>query len=279
MTMKKSKIAIQGLKGSFHHEAANRFFGEPCALLECQTFKQVAKSVASGVADAGVMAIENSLAGCILPNYNLLRKEAVDVAGEIGLRVKMNVMALSGTKLEDIREAHSHQMALRQCGNFFNDYPEIKIVEAFDTAGSAKKIQENRLQNVAAIASALAAQEYDLEIIKHGVEDHQLNYTRFLVIQKKGESQVNNPNKVSIYFQTSHDPGSLAKALTVISGLGINLGKLQSHPVPSKNSLYGFYATLELTDSQQLNDLKMMMKRMAMEFDILGAYLKGETHG
>ncbi len=273
------KVAIQGLKGSFHHEAANHFFGEHLTLIECEDFPTMIRSVTEGKADQGIMAIENSLAGCIIPNYNLLRTHDVEVIGEVGIRVRMNVMALPGTRGEEIDEVHSHQMAIRQCGNFFNDYPTIKVVESFDTAGSAKKIQQEKLRNIAAIASQQAAQEYGLEIIKANIEDHDLNYTRFLVLQKKGGLPVNDPNKVSIYFQTSNEAGSLATALTVISGLGINLSKLQSHPVPSKNSLYGFYATLELTDADQLKDLQTMMKRMTLEFEILGAYRKGVTHG
>jgi len=273
------KIAIQGLKGSFHHEAANHYFGEAIALAECETFPGLVGFVASNEADYGVMAIENSLAGSILQNYALLRREKIEVIGEVGLRVKMNVMALAGVTESQIEEIHSHQMAIRQCGNYFDRFPKVKVVEAFDTAGSAKMIADRRLLNVAAIASELAAKEYNLEIIKKGIEDHNLNYTRFLIIQRSGGPKIENPNKVSVYFQTKNNPGSLAHALTIISGLGINLGKLQSHPVPSKNALYGFYANLEIDELEQLEDLKRIMKRMALTFEILGIYRKGQTHG
>lgn len=273
------KIAIQGLRGSFHHEAAHLYFHDAISLVECETFHDVVYAVTSGKADKGVMAIENSLAGCILPNYSLLRKEPIAVVGEVGLRVKLNVMALPGTQQEDVVEIQSHQMALRQCGNFFSSYPQIKVVEAFDTAGSAKHIQEHQLKNVAAIASELAAKEYGLDILQKGIEDHELNYTKFLVIQKEGEHETTNADRVSVYFQTKNDPGSLAQTLTIISGLGINLGKLQSHPVPSKNSLYGFYATLEIDEMGQLQDLESIMNRLALRFEILGTYKKGETHG
>jgi len=273
------KIAIQGLRGSFHHEAANHYFGEAIDLRECDTFSELVRSVASDDVDYSVMAIENSLAGSILQNYALLRKEEVEIVGEVGLRVKMNVMVLPGVDEEEIEEIHSHQMAIRQCGTYFDQFPKMKVVEAFDTAGSAKMIADEGLQNVAAIASELAAEEYDLEIVKHGIEDHDLNYTRFLVIQKSNGPRVESPNKVSVYFQTKHDPGSLAHALTIISGLGINLGKLQSHPVPSKNSLYGFYANLEIEELAQLDDLQRIMSRMALTFEVLGIYRKGETHG
>ncbi|MEQ8626237.1 prephenate dehydratase domain-containing protein [Ekhidna sp.] len=273
------KIAIQGLRGSFHHEAATHFFGEELELIECESFQSVVQSVTEGTADKGIMAIENSLAGCILPNYQLLRKNEVEVIGEVGLRVHLNLMTLAGTKMEELEEVRSHQMALRQCGDFFSQYPNIRLVEHFDTAGSAQEIEKKNLKRIAAVAGRLAAKEYGLEILKEGIEDHDLNYTSFKILQRKGGRQEVDPDKVSIYFQTSNDPGSLAKALTVISGLGINLGKLQSHPVPSKNTLYGFYATLELTDADQLKDLKTMMKRMMLEFEILGVYKKGETYG
>jgi len=275
----KEKIAIQGLRGSFHHEAANHFFGGSQELLPCDTFQQVVEATTNGDADQAIMAIENSLAGCILPNYQLLRKHDVEVVGEVGLRVHLNLMALAGSKLKELEEVRSHQMALRQCGDFFNQFPHLRLVENFDTAGSAAEIRSDQLKKVAAVAGNLAAEEYGLEILKEGIEDHDLNYTRFLILQKRGKITVENPEKVSVYFQTSHEPGALAKALTVISGLGINLGKLQSHPVPSKNSLYGFYATLVLTDDAQLADLQAMMKRMTLEFEILGAYRKGVTHG
>lgn len=277
--MKKQRVAIQGLRGSFHHEASHHFFGHDIELHECDTFPNVIDAVVSNKADAAMMAIENSLAGCIIPNYALLRTNPVEVCGEVGIRVKMNLMALQGTKISEIKEAHSHQMAIRQCGGFFQDHPHLKVVEAFDTAGSAKHIKDNGLMNIAAIASKQAAEEYELEILKEGIEDHLLNYTRFLVIRPEGKSFVEKPNKVSVYFQTKNDPGSLANALTVISGLDINLSKLQSHPVPSKNSLYGFYATLEIQDSSQLEDLYQVMKRMTIQFETLGIYRKGETHG
>ncbi|MEP1034251.1 prephenate dehydratase domain-containing protein [Ekhidna sp.] len=277
--MQKQKVAIQGLRGSFHHEASHHFFGDNIELCECETFPSVMAAVVSGRADVALMAIENSLAGCIIPNYALLRSNPVEVCGEVGLRVKMNLMTLPGTDIEQIAEAHSHQMAIRQCGEFFHKHRHMKVVEAFDTAGSAKNIKDNQLKNIAAIASLQAAKEYDLEVVKAGIEDHSLNYTRFLVICPKGKSNVVNPNKVSVYFQTKNDAGSLANTLTIISGLGINLSKLQSHPVPSKNSLYGFYATLEIQDSSQLDDLNQIMERMTIQFETLGIYRKGETHG
>ena len=273
------KVAIQGLKGSFHHEAAELYFHQAPALIECESFQDVIAQTTDGDADIGIMAIENSLAGSIIPNYNLIRKNAVEIIGEVGLRVRMNMIAKPGTDIGNIKEVHSHQMALRQCAGFFAQYPEIKLVESFDTAGSVKDIASDHRQDIAAIASKQAAKEYGMEIIEAGIEDHDLNYTRFLILQKKGGEAIPDANKVSVYFQTSHDPGSLAQTLTIISGLGINLSKLQSHPVPSKNTLYGFFATLQITELAQLHDLETIMNRLALTFEILGIYKKGETHG
>jgi len=273
------KVAIQGLKGSFHHEAATLYFKDSPNLMECETFSDVIAATTGGSADVGIMAIENSLAGSIIPNYNLIRKSAVQIVGEVGLRVRMNLIATAGTQMSEVTEVHSHQMALRQCSGFFEAYPAIKLVESFDTAGSVKEIADAKLQHVAAIASQQAAKEYGLEIIKAGIEDHDLNYTRFLILEPKGGDPIPDANKVSIYFQTSNDPGSLAHTLTIISGLGINLSKLQSHPVPSKNTLYGFYATLIIEELAQLRDLETILNRLALTFEILGIYKKGETHG
>lgn len=274
------KVSIQGIKGSFHHEATRHMFGEDIELDECVTFQQVIDQTGNGHSTYGVMAIENSLAGCIIPNYNLLRQSGLEVCGEVGLRVRLNLLALDEQTLEDLEEVHSHQMALRQCATFLNTIRDRRIIEAFDTAGSAKHILENNLKGVAAIAGNLAASEYGLNVIAEGIEDHKLNYTRFLVLKRQEMDPIsNNLNKTSIYFQTSHTPGSLAQLLTVISGLGINLSKLQSHPVPSKNSLYGFFATLDLESPDQLDHLKILLESMTINYQVLGVYEKGETHG
>ncbi len=276
----KLKIAIQGIRGSFHHEASCHVFGEEISLVECKTFNEVTESTAEGVADFGVMAIENSLAGCIIPNYNLLRQSGLEVCGEVGLRVKLNLLALEGESMDGLTEIHSHQMALRQCATFLNTVNGMRIVETFDTAGSALNILENNLTGVGSIAGNLAASEYGLQVVAAGIEDHKLNYTRFLVLKRNERGPISSQfNKTSIYFQTSHTPGSLAQLLSVISGLGINLSKLQSHPVPSKNSLYGFFATLDFESVDQIENLKILLEAMTIHYQILGIYKKGETYG
>lgn len=278
--MKKEKVAIQGIKGSFHHEASTYLFGDQVELDECTTFQQVIDHTKEGKSAYGIMAIENSLAGCIIPNYNLLRHSGLEVCGEVGIRVKLNLLAMEGESLDSVQEVHSHQMALRQCGTYLSNLPGLRIIESFDTAGSAKHVLENQLQGVAAIAGNLAAKEYGLNVLAAGIEDHKLNYTRFLVLKKPDTDSISEElNKTSIYFQTKHSPGSLAQLLSVISGLGINLSKLQSHPVPSKNSLYGFFATLDIEDPKQIEHLKIMLEAMTIDYQLLGMYKKGETHG
>jgi prephenate dehydratase len=280
MLMKKRKVSIQGMKGSFHNEAALKVLGKDIELVECHTFEETIQAVKNDEADYGVMAIENSLAGCIIPNYNLLRKSGLEVCGEVGIKVTLNLMALEGTSLEEITEVHSHQMALRQCVTFLNQHEEIRRVEAFDTAGSAQVIKEQKLKGIAAIAGNLAAAEYGLEVIAAGIEDHLLNFTRFLILKKPTSPALSNEvNKLSVYFETKHTPGALAQFLSVVSALEINLGKLQSFPVPSKNTHYGFYATFDIAGKEQIEQLKIMMNSLTPEYKILGAYKKGKTHG
>lgn len=274
------KVSIQGMKGSFHNEAALKVLGSDIELVECHTFEETLGAVKSGTSDYGVMAIENSLAGCIIPNYNLLRKSGLEVCGEVGIKVTLNLMALKGSSLEEITEVQSHQMALRQCVTFLDNHPDIKRIEAFDTAGSAQLIKEQNLQGVAAIAGNLAAEEYGLEIIAAGIEDHLLNFTRFLILKKEETPQLSEEtNKLSVYFETKHTPGALAHFLTVVSALDINLSKLQSFPIPSKNTHYGFYATFDIGNPDQIEQLKIMLNALTLEFNILGSYKKGETHG
>ncbi|MFK7952533.1 MAG: prephenate dehydratase [Ekhidna sp.] len=278
--MSKRKVSIQGMKGSFHNEAAFKVLGKEIALVECHTFEETIQAVNEGKADYAVMAIENSLAGCIIPNYNLLRRSGLEVCGEVGIKVTLNLLALNGTSLEEIKEVHSHQMALRQCVTFLDQHENIRRVEAFDTAGSAQMIKEQNLKGVAAIAGDLAAEEYGLEIISGGIEDHLLNFTRFLILKKADSPSLSKEvNKLSVYFETQHTAGSLAQFLTVVSALGINLSKLQSFPIPSKNTHYGFYATFDVEGVDQIDQLKIMMNSLTPEHKILGAYKKGETHG
>ena len=276
----KLNIAIQGTRGSFHHEASQYIFGEDVNLKECVKFEDVVNQTVDGQSQYGIMAIENSLAGSIIPNYNLLRKSDLEICGEVGIRVKLNLLGLEGSRIESISEVRSHPMALRQCQSFLENLNGISVVEAFDTSGCAADIVINGLSEVGAIAGKLAAIEHKLDILASDIEDHQLNYTRFLVLKKRDSPRISDKiNKASIYFQTKNEPGALAQLLTTISRLGVNLSKLQSHPVPSKNSLYGFFATLDLESEQQIDHLKILLEEMTITYQILGTYEKGVTHG
>ena len=276
------KVAIQGVAGCFHHEAAIKFWGEEIELIPGMTFNEAVDNIESGLADFGILAIENSLAGSIIPNYNLLRKSKLKICGEISIHIEQHLMTLPGQKMEDIKEVHSHPMALHQCKDFFMNYPKIKLVESNDTALSAKLIAENRTEGRAAIASKLAAERYGLEIIQRGIESHKDNYTRFLIVTRKltenhqfVEEEPTNDLKASIYFQTLHRKGSLAMVLTTIATYGINLAKIQSHPVPSKNSLYGFYADLEVENREQFQEVLQDLEHQTTLLEILGIYKRG----
>ena len=270
------KIAIQGLKGSFHHEAALHYFGDQITLNECETFRDVTNQVSNGAADFGLMAIENSLAGCIIPNYSLLRKGGLTICGEVILQVKMNLMVYNGTGISDIEEIQSHQMAIRQCSTFLDQYQTLKVVESFDTAGSARFIKENRLVHIAAIASSLAAKTYDLTIIRERIENKE-SFTRFLVLTN-GSNQIYDTNKASIYLETRHEPGALANVLSVISNLGINLSKLQSHPVSGWERTYGFFIDLEFTTSNQWDQVIPELSELSEVLEVLGVYKKGKIY-
>ena len=228
----KNKIAIQGYEGSFHQVAAQLFFGKTVEVITCDTFREVMKIASNKKeSDGGLMAIENSIAGSILPNYNLLQKSNLKVAGEIYLHIKQNLLVNPGVKLEDIREVHSHTMALQQCYDYLDNY-KWKLVETDDTALSAKHVHQHKSKHIAAIASKLAAELYDLEVIAPNIHTIKNNYTRFLVLQREDVLQeIEGADKASVNFQTNHTKGSLAKVLTKIADGGINLSKLSQFRV------------------------------------------------
>jgi len=272
------KISIQGIEGCFHHDAARNYFGEEFEVKPALTFDAALDNVLSGESDYGVIAIENSIAGSIIPNYQLLRKSGLKIWGEVSIHIAQHLMALPGTNLQDITEVQSHPMALHQCKDFFLDHSEIKLVESPDTAYSARLIAANQMKGVAAIAGDLAADIYGLEIIASGIESHKDNYTRFLIVAL-GDYIVSDPDKASIYFQTAHASGSLGKVLNVISSFGVNLSKIQSHPVPSRNVLYGFYADLEIEGKKQFEQVLKALEDYTTVMEVMGIYRKGGNNG
>lgn len=272
-TMKK-RIAIQGYAGSYHHEAANKFFGNDCELQMCDTFSTLAKAVANEEVDAAIMAIENTIAGSILPNYGLITQYQLKVVGEIFLSIQHQLMVKKGQKLSDIQEVRSHQMALLQCMNYLDQHPDWKIVNDLDTALIAQKIAENNLENVAAIASKKAAEVYDLDIVASTIQTYPDNFTRFFVLEKK-HCELKEFNKASLRFSTTHETGALAGVLNEAASLGINLEKLQSIPIIHKPWKYSFHADLTFPDKERYYLLLGKIAKKLTDLEILGEYKQG----
>ncbi|MCB2406416.1 prephenate dehydratase [Hymenobacter lucidus] len=272
-------VAIQGFEGSFHQIAARHYFGPTALTTPCATFGEVVRQVGSGTSSHGLMAIENSIAGSILPNYNLLRKADLRVTGEVYLQIRQHLMALPGQQLADIQEVHSHPMALLQCADFLNQHGHWRLVETEDTALSAQRIREGLRAGTAAVAGKLAAELFDLEILGKDIHSEKKNYTRFLVVARpENAAAVEQPNKASLYFHTTHAQGSLAQVLIRIADQGINLSKLQSFPIPAKTWHYYFHADLEFDDPAQLAAALREMKPVTEGLEVLGVYHKGVTH-
>jgi len=270
--------AIQGYEGSFHQEAAWHFFGKQVEVIPCATFREVVKLAGNKKeSDGGVMAIENSIAGSILPNYNLLQKSGLKIIGEVYLHIKQNLMVNHGVKLEDIKEVHSHTMALQQCYDYLDQH-KWKLVETEDTALSAKHVHQYKSKHIAAIASRLAADFFDLEIIAPNIHTIKNNYTRFLVLQREeAVTKIDNADKASVNFQTDHSKGSLAKVLTRIADCNINLSKLQSFPIPGTDFKYSFHVDMEFENIDQFDYVIKQIKPLTAALNIYGVYKNGKT--
>ncbi len=270
------RVAIQGYEGSFHQEAVRIFFGEKTNILACARFQDVVKSVTDpSLCDAAVMAIENSIAGSILPNYSLLRNSDLIISGEIYLQIRQNLVVNPGITLKDIKEVHSHPMAILQCLDYLNQF-DWKLIETEDTALSAKHIHQRKSKHIAGIASNLAASLFQLEMIAPDIHTMKNNYTRFLVLQRKENSEpVKDANKASVTFYTDHSRGSLAKVLTLIANAGINLSKLQSYPIPGSNWKYSFHADMEFENMGEFENVIEIIKPAISDLKIYGVYKKG----
>ncbi len=272
------KVSIQGYEGSFHQMAARYFFGKDVAVIPCATFRDVVRIAANKKeSDGGIMAIENSIAGSILPNYNLLQKSNLKIGGEIYLQIRQNLLVNPGVKLEDIREVHSHSMAIQQCFGFLDKH-NWKLVETEDTALSAKLIQQHKSKHIAAIASRLAAEIYELDILAPNIHTLKNNYTRFLIVHREDiDMKIDDANKASVNFHTDHSRGSLAKVLTKIAEGGINLSKLQSFPIPGSDWKYSFHADMEFDTITQFENVIREIKEVTDSLKIYGVYKKGRT--
>lgn len=272
------KIAIQGIKGSNHHQVAMDYYGNNIDLVECMSFDALVDNLLDKTADQGIMAIENSIAGSIIPNYALVFQNSLHIIGEQYLNIHHNLMGLKGQKLEDIEEVHSHPMALLQCKEFFRNYKHIKLVEDVDTAETAKRIQENELHNIAAIAPKVAAELYGLEIIASEIQTIKHNSTRFIIVKTKNkiwpEEEI---NKVSLRFLVDHKRGSLAAVLNVMSDCNLNLTKIQSLPVIETPWKYAFFVDVTFEKYKHYAKAKSLLEIMAEEFKVLGEYKNART--
>ena len=270
------KIAIQGFEGSFHQTAALHFFGKQVQVVCCSSFRElIKKTLNKNETDAAVMAIENSIAGSILPNYSLLQNADLKITGEIYLQINQNLLVNPGIKLTDIKEVHSHPMAIQQCLDFLDKY-NWKLVETEDTALSAKHVHQHKSKHIAAIAGKLAAELFQLEMLAPNIHTQKNNYTRFLILQREDEvTEIADANKASVNFNTDHSKGSLAKVLTKIAEAGINLSKLQSFPIPGSDWLYSFHADMEFDTVQQFHKLVKNILPLTDHFKVYGIYKKG----
>lgn len=272
------RIAIQGFEGSFHQEAADHYFEGNVKVLPCATFRETVRQASDKkISDGGVMAIENSIAGSILPNYNLLQKSNLHVIGEIYLQIRQHLMVNPGVGFNDIKEVHSHPMALLQCMDYLEKF-EWKLIESEDTALSAHLIHQHHNKHAAAIAGRLAARMYGLDIIVPNIHTLKNNYTRFLILQREDKiGLMDHPNKSSLYFQTDHSKGSLARVLTIIADGGINLSKLQSFPIPDTDWKYSFYVDMEFDSLDKFNSVIDAINPVTEKLKVYGIYKKGIT--
>ena len=273
------KIAIQGGYGAFHEIAAYHFFkNQEIEILPRNTFRDMVSTLKDRKCDFGIMAIENSLAGSIIPNYNLIINSSMHITGEIYLRIKQNLVAVPGVKIADLREVYSHPMAILQCQDFFDEHPHIRLIESMDTALSAQEVAEKNNRTLGAISSTMAAEKYGLEVISESIETNKMNYTRFLIL---GENGIKIPseevNKASIYFTVAHKFGSLSKILSILSYYEINLAKIQSMPIVGKDWEYMFYVDVEINDYAMYKGALEAIRPFTPSLGILGEYMKGAS--
>jgi prephenate dehydratase len=275
----KPKVAIQGIRASFHEEAALKYFGENIQTIECMSFKQTFDALQNKDADYVVMAIENSIAGSILPNYSLLLNYGFPVVGEIYLPIQLHLMALPGVRFEDIKYVTSHPIAIRQCVDFFDEYPHLQIIESNDTAACAKRIRDEQLTDTVAIANTLAARLYGLDVLERRIESNKKNFTRFLILTNHENMEKKQPNKASLCFQVSNKVGALAKVLNILAEEGVNMSKIQSMPVLGKRNEYNFYVDIEWDEPRQYDTAIRQILKYTQNFNILGEYQRHVEEG
>ena len=269
-------VAIQGYRGCFHEQAAREFYsarGIDINIAECPTFESLFRSMSEGAADAAVMAIENTISGGLLPNFELLRSHSYKIKGEVYIPIHQNLMAIPGQAVEDIREVRTHYMAINQTRRYFEkNCPWIKMVESEDTAKSAIDIAAQGLKGVGAVASELAAQQNGLEILAKGIETYKQNFTRSLILDDSISIPRNKTDKASLCFTLPHKPGSLAQVLTILSFYDMNLTRIQSLPIPGKEWQYFFYADIRFSSYDRYRQALKAVRPLMADLYILGEY-------
>jgi len=278
---KQPRIVIQGYSGAFH-EIAARYFSAPTEpeIVPADTFARLVKMVESGAeCDFGLMAIENTLAGSLIGNYKLLTSSYLRVTGEIFLRIKQNLMVLPGCTLSDLTEVHSHPIAIAQCLEYFSELPHIKLVDATDTALSARIISEQKTPHIGAIASELAAELYGLEIIAPEIETNKKNFTRFLVVHSTDRAPIiTSANKVSLAVHVDHEVGSLHKVLAAIAAHNANLTKIQSVPIMGRDWEYEIFLDFVTEKPNTYRPILEAIEPLTHEMKLLGAYQTGKHY-
>jgi len=268
------KVAIQGILGSFHHEAAERFFNNGFDLVSCDNFHDIPNRLHTNTAHFAVMAIENSIAGAIIPNYAIIDRNQLKIVGEVYINIQQNLMALPNQNISDIKTVYSHPMALLQTRDYFKQYPHIKLVEDVDTAQVARRIRNQVLKNVGAVASLAAADIYNLDILEHNIQTIKNNATRFFVLQNNvnPKYEIPNINKASLKFITKHQPGSLTRALHIMADHKLNLSKIQSMPIIDTPWEYAFFVDVVFVDYQHYKNALEALEKEVSHLKILGEY-------
>ncbi len=272
---KKSKVAIQGIATSFHEIAALTYFQDPIETIECLSFHQLCEHLDKGRADFAVMAIENSIAGSILPNYFLLQDYHFNIVGELYIPIHMHLLAMPGVKRAAIKTVESHPMAIRQCSEYLHAMKGIEIRESDDTAVSARKVAEQKLTDTAAIANEFAAKKFGLRILERRIETHKKNFTRFLILTKRKKFE-EDANKASLSFEVANEVGSLAEALMTLKTNNINLSKIQSIPIIGRPSEYSIHVDVEWKKRGHYDAAMKTVLRQVKNLNVLGEYKKAK---
>ena len=272
MDNKTNLIAIQGVIGSFHHEVGINCYGEDCSFVECSTFDELVEKIIQKKVKRGIMAIENSIVGSIIPNYALIDNYKLNIVGEYFLNINHNLLALKGQGINDLNEVHSHPMAILQCKKFFKKHKNIKLIESDDTAETAKNIAEKQISNIGAIASISSARLYGLEILSKSIQTIKNNVTRFVMVENYNSNRNKNFDKASLKFILNHQRGSLANVLKIMSDFKLNLTKIQSLPVIEKPGKYAFFVDVTFEEIENYKEACLILLKSAQEFKILGEY-------